>query len=63
MSTSQAVRAFESLADPQTRARGHLRADDRTGGGPRFLQPRAEAMDWDTLMVSERYMHALSTLP
>ena len=25
--------------------------------------PRAAGMDWDTLMVSERYMHALSTLP
>lgn len=27
------------------------------------LLPRAAGMDWDTLMVSERYMHALSTLP
>ncbi|EWS64709.1 Beta-hexosaminidase [Hydrogenophaga sp. T4] len=27
------------------------------------LLPRAAGMDWDTLMVSERYMHALGTLP
>jgi beta-N-acetylhexosaminidase len=27
------------------------------------LLPRAAGMDWDTLMVSERYMQALSTLP
>jgi beta-N-acetylhexosaminidase len=27
------------------------------------LVPRAAAMDWDTLMVSARYMHALSLLP
>jgi beta-N-acetylhexosaminidase len=27
------------------------------------LLPRAEAMDWDALMVSERYMQALSILP
>jgi beta-N-acetylhexosaminidase len=27
------------------------------------LLPRAAAMDWDTLMVSARYMHALSLLP
>jgi beta-N-acetylhexosaminidase len=27
------------------------------------LLPRSEAIDWDRLMVSERYMHALSLLP
>lgn len=27
------------------------------------LLPRSEAMDWDSLMVSVRYMHALSLLP
>jgi len=27
------------------------------------LLPRGHAMDWDILMVSERYMQALSTLP
>ena len=27
------------------------------------LLPRGEAMDWDALMVSARYMHALSLLP
>lgn len=27
------------------------------------LLPRAAGMDWDTLMVSERYMQALNTLP
>lgn len=27
------------------------------------LLPRGEAMDWDSLMVSARYMHALSLLP
>jgi len=27
------------------------------------LLPRGEALDWDTLMVSERYMHALTLLP
>jgi beta-N-acetylhexosaminidase len=29
----------------------------------RALLPRGEAMDWDSLMVSARYMHALSLLP
>jgi beta-N-acetylhexosaminidase len=27
------------------------------------LLPRTEAMDWDSLMVSERYMHAQALLP
>jgi beta-N-acetylhexosaminidase len=27
------------------------------------LLPQGPAMDWDSLMVSARYMHALSLLP
>jgi beta-N-acetylhexosaminidase len=29
----------------------------------RALMPMAEAVPWDGLMVSERYMHALALLP
>ncbi|HMN94313.1 MAG TPA: beta-N-acetylhexosaminidase [Hydrogenophaga sp.] len=53
--------AIEALARAQVK--GHWRPSGASEERRRALLPQGPALDWDSLMVSARYMHALSLLP
>lgn len=53
--------AIEALS--KALVQGHWQANPASEERRLGLLPRGEPMDWDSLMVSARYMHALSLLP
>ena len=52
---------IDDLSEAQLK--GHWRSSDASGERRLALLPSAKALDWDALMVSAAYMHALSLLP
>jgi beta-N-acetylhexosaminidase len=56
---------IDALIEALSRAviEGRLPLSETSEQRRQALLPRGPAMDWDTLMVSERYMQALSLLP